>query len=1021
MKLRSLLFALICASNIVAMAQQKDDLQEFINNAMTRNQTRGNGVTIVDLSQFSTTVRTNTLELSTGGSFLFINGTLSRAESLDETLISVSNGSSIELGENCIISGGGLVNGNALITLNNGALKVSAGEIIDNFVNKEVTANGMLYSKISDCPVMLSNNLDQFIMTGGTITSQVECIAANAKIEISGGSFIRTTGSIDSMSIVTSSAVTLGGSADISDIQMNTAKPIYLTSGLTHDINLYYNTTDINEGSVIIYGKDYDISQQDVDRITGLERYKSNPNIRPIRTYTREMTYQLKLKNNQIYLTKKIDNVIDLQTKLNEIAEKGTATVEKPEVIVIADEGLLIDKYLKVKKNCHAMLTGGPLRISSEISDHYCIFIDKDASLTLNNITVDLMNNSFKSNSGIFYINGTLKIGSTDENVEFVNTPTVMGRYGEAIFQVNKNASLFLNDGTIETYDLCIVNAEAGATIYINGAVLSNNATVINGDGIIYLLSGKIAGSYSIIIANSIYVTGNSMIIEDFTGEAIFMRAETVMFEHNCNFIGKYNKIVIDKNVSFWGDMEIPTIYIGNSETFDMIILYSQLVSKNGLEIDAADWTKIQQDKALIVGEGYKLTNEDFKKIKFLNLPSVIEAYYDDTDYSVKLRRKAFVDDLQDFINNSGYNNGTGTEDDPIKANISCDGVDVNDGLMYKDDLQYFISGKQPVESECQGSIYQNEGNVTIPSKSTVTYTNLYLYGCGCQNYVYVYGTLILDYNIYIYNYLRFIHLKPGGRIIIRGIDGEVEDEIFYLEGGTVEFHDGNVTGGKYGWWNTSGTIYIYNGTISGGIHGGYTASGGTSYIYNGTVDGGIQNHGVTYIHNGTITGGTDYTIHNHHGGTIYIYGGTCSAPGTIWNAGTIYLDGSKTVNINEIHAASGCRIYLISKLTYILRLHITVENIMLNTPIIMGEEGYTLTEEDCKMINITLPKGYNWRFDAAAGGIVIYSTTAVSDINTNPTVESTYNVSGVKVHNNHNGINLQRMNDGTVKKIFNK
>lgn len=1302
-----LLMALIAVS-IISVAQEKDDLQEFINSANSGALTRADNVTVVDLSQFSATTRKTTLTISTGGSFLFVNGTLSRAESLDTTLISITNGSSVELGNDCIISGGGFCNYRTLIHVNDGLLKVSTGEIKDNVVDMRITAGGIQYSQTCDTPILLSNDKDQFIMTGGSILGQVECNAKLANVEILGGTISRASGAMNNMSIVSQSSISLSGNADVSNIKMVGAQPIFLTSAFTHRVNLYYYVSDIYEGLAILKGKGYEISEQDVDSISGYQISFTDPMVHPKRQIISLLSYNMKLIDNQVYLIKShiLDNIDDLQKKLNEIAAKGTATFAHPDTIVIAEKGVLVDKYLYVPEKCHAVLTGGPIRVSPQANcDYYPINILEGGSLKLEDLTVDLMNNGFDLHKAIFFISGHLTIGGW-KNIEFQSIPQNKGANGECIFYVSKMGELGLGSCNIEIHgDLPIVySADNGyVSVYSKNHLFCKSAPVIEGKGDVSVSSGYIRGGYStpFIVAKHFGCKATEIIFESplpleidtcyATRASESQYSNTVIVADTAEFAGGYvfkgngQNVVIKKMARFYdGSIHIPDLHIDNPETFECFELMSKLTTNAGWRIFTKDWTKMKLGKSIVKGVfDYVLTEDDFNKIKFLNLPENIEAYLDETDNSVKLRQKASADDLQDFINeqsgnvitvdlskfsaitrnktleirtgkyykfvngtlkkaadcteplitisngssveigsidnsndtrawvtangvingvetirmeggsltvlggvldggytwnsedydnavlmtsdvdklilakkegaygwvsgpivcnaskayisidcngmhtntadfgtvksfsdvivsgdmwmhiellgkanvvkltsalkrsmeikamertyddtimegydfqlssdpniknfkyidfkgnkeyqlrlennkvvlgiddlqdfidNPGEGNGTGTEDDPIKGNIGCDGVDVNDDLKFKDDLQYFITGQQAEDADCQGTIRQNEGDVTIPTGSTVTYTYLYLHGCGCQKYIYVYGTLIIDYNIYIYNYLRFIYLRPGGRIIIRGLNGEVADEIFYVEGGTVEYRGGNSAGGKYGWWNNGGTVYIYDGTIKGGTCGGYTGANGVSYIYGGTVEGGIHNYGTTYIYGGVITGGSGHTIYNYQGGIVYVYGGTCDGPGTIWNQGTIYIDGCNTININEIHVILGCRIYIINKLTYLLRLNITVENIVLDTPIILGGNGYILTAEDCRNLQITLPEGYGWRYDEASCGIVIYSTSGIADVTTDHSaVNSSYDVSGRKIRPGSKGLNIQRMKDGSVRKVMNQ
>ena len=76
--------------NVVMAAEKSDDLQEFITKSAS-TLTRASDVIEVDLSQFTATTRTKTLEISTGKAYRFINGTLKADDSYSGSILSISN------------------------------------------------------------------------------------------------------------------------------------------------------------------------------------------------------------------------------------------------------------------------------------------------------------------------------------------------------------------------------------------------------------------------------------------------------------------------------------------------------------------------------------------------------------------------------------------------------------------------------------------------------------------------------------------------------------------------------------------------------------------------------------------------------------------------------------------------------------------------------------------------------------------------------------------------------------------
>lgn len=407
--------------------------------------------------------------------------------------------------------------------------------------------------------------------------------------------------------------------------------------------------------------------------------------------------------------------------------------------------------------------------------------------------------------------------------------------------------------------------------------------------------------------------------------------------------------------------------------------------------------------------------------------------YNDLVDNTIKL----YYDDLQSFIDDfwpkpqaRPYPVPCGCSwIDPYVIKIPCREVKVKKEVVFpEDDLYWAINGKpEPEETEeivydCEGSIDQGENDVIIRPGAKVRVRYIHWRGCGCGKYIYVYGTLYIDRRIWFTNYWRFIHVMPGGKVVLTDPYGECEETVIYMEGGEAEYEGGECTGGKYGWYCTGGIIYIRGGWLGGGTAGGWTGTKGISYHYDGTVHGGIRNYGVHYWYGGTCSGGGLYTIYNYKGGKFYYYGGKCTGPGAIWNEGDLYIDGGGDVDCQDIYLIRGCHIYILKRLTFVLRLHITVDNIILDTPLILGGDGYTLTEDECSKLEIDLPDGYGWRYDPDSHGIVIYSLTSVSSVNAEKSVVvNTHNIAGQELGGARKGVNIETSGDGSVRKVIRK
>ena len=158
--------------------------------------------------------------------------------------------------------------------------------------------------------------------------------------------------------------------------------------------------------------------------------------------------------------------------------------------------------------------------------------------------------------------------------------------------------------------------------------------------------------------------------------------------------------------------------------------------------------------------------------------------------------------------------------------------------------------------------------------------------------------------------------------------------------------------------------------------------------------------------------------------GHFYDCGGTCGdgGAGRIWNEGDLYIDGGGSVSCGDIYCVKGGCIYILKKLTFTLRLIFTVENIVPGATVVVGGDGYTLTQEDIDKLQIELLEGYEWHYDGACGCITIIQTTGIANAGSDQTtVKQTYDATGRQVGEGSKGVNIQRMNDGTVRKVTTK
>ena len=145
----------------------------------------------------------------------------------------------------------------------------------------------------------------------------------------------------------------------------------------------------------------------------------------------------------------------------------------------------------------------------------------------------------------------------------------------------------------------------------------------------------------------------------------------------------------------------------------------------------------------------------------------------------------------------------------------------------------------------------------------------------GGHHVIYVEGVLEINItiNIYISNWEWFVNVGPGGRVIWKPTGGEGAPRIKVSDGGTFDFQ-----GGQLDYVENHGTLnhstgiisHVYN--FSGGI---YNMTGG-SIVNNvaGSTETVFVNHGIFYFYGGIIGGYGERLIYHGPGATLRIDGG---------------------------------------------------------------------------------------------------------------------------------------------------
>ncbi len=678
----------------------------------------------------------------------------------------------------------------------------------------------------------------------------------------------------------------------------------------------------------------------------------------------------------------------DLQAKLDEIAAAGTYTQSQPDTIRIPESGIVIDKQLYLKEKCHAVLTGGDISFAENLQTYSPFYSKEKSSLTFKNIYID------HSKGYMHYLVSLYGGGSVifDENVEFADKGV---NNDMGLCHLDKESSVTYKSGTYYTNGIAI-DGEGYVNMY--GGTIESANTAIIGDDVWFRGPATVIGG-NVVIDCNIFGFGEDATVKSTKANAYLVKMNASAEMHRGNFVGEGAKLLIREYLSFGSSDKMPILELGNTATMSYWAstgVYSAIKTLN-TSIDEAErtkaliylshhketiisnWGERELNKDIITG----ITEDEFKYLfEFRNMPDSLEMYYNKENKSAQLRKE--YDDLQKWLDDHG-DGDRGTEENPIDIPIA-DSTSVENDIPF-DDLQAVLDGSDGEDGT--KTITFDGGDINIGVLSKITFINIVFTGTDRGGRINVSGTLIIDININIINIIRFINVLPGGRVIWRGGGGSCGETVIYINpGGHVEYGGGDYSGGNYGFHNYGGTIYFSGGTIHGGWGGGYTNSGGTTYISGGTISGGYINWGHTTITGGTIIGTVStgdgsgiWHVHNGAGGTIIISGGNIggngSTGGVVGNGGNIYLDGG-THGITDIYVIRDGKIYINFDLTVLLRIHINITDIILNTPIILGYDGYRLTEDCLKNIELILPDGYTWRYDEESGGIIIVKITVV-------------------------------------------
>lgn len=876
--------------------------------------------------------------------FIYNGGSLDfsaakQAEALDGRPTIILNG--------CFVNGGN-------VTIHNGYVQTSEIAInAESCTMYKGTINSVSFNTPEPFPTIKA---DKFIMHGGAIYSRVIMDVDYAELHEGlfkdGESYVNT--------------ITTSGDVDFHKIifkDNDQEHCVYLTSTINNrgiSISANWESFDLSKPYVLVSGKNYQITQEDLSKITanGLDMEK----------------YELVLENNNVIIREKgLAGQQWLQEQINSYVDITTDTDEQPGVITIPEEGIELTDLLIVPKGAFVKLVGGPITISKDFdpSPDFAIRIYKDAHLFIDN-TWDFNALPVKAFAYIFANNGHL---SFEENSTLLNTWSEAERRNAFIQNYGR---LDFNNPNSCTY---------GNEIRINGSFVDggNHGTTEIRDG--YIHTEK-----SAITAGNCYIYGGTIDC----GEIAVKAVELYLFDGiiagdidvKCAYLTKgsfhYTTSYIGLEIYSSGDIRDHTIVLKNysNESSSYLVLTSELTHKQHIK---ADWKNLDfsSPRIVVCGIEYQLTQQDCDNFIFDDLPSDVRAKLDGNTI-VLTKEKKNLHDLFDEIADGG------TEDNPTDVMGDEDEVSADEPEDMKDDLHILFGDPEDKDDGNESTkafmlSISGEYGIRIPATSSIEFKNINIdLGENAMNsFIEVYGKLIINTNVYIRNVCtcteQVIYVRPGGTLVWRGGINNIPGVVIYNDGGTVIYEGGNTYGTTYGIHNANdGKIIIKDGSIGGGEYAIYNPSNGEINIYDGSVI------------NGDIYSNDNITT----GGSVGI--------------STIYIPWNRHINLT-------------SSITTDWSVNISdIQNINIQTAFIYGTGGYKLTEEDLEHIRTDLPEKYCLILDVNMNIIYIVDRDSAgidNNIFNARKVEKIFSIDGKQTMGG-NGIRIVRYSDGTIHKV---
>ena len=420
--------------------------------------------------------------------------------------------------------------------------------------------------------------------------------------------------------------------------------------------------------------------------------------------YYDEATKTVKLRNKAAELPTTGCDEDWLQQKLDEIAEQKPS---EPVELTICEDGITLTRVINVKKDCKAVLTGGPITAETNVSGE-----------------------------GLFMVYG--EIGFHDIKLDLKNDAKASNNLGY----------FWLGDGSLNLLEGCEVSTVDGTVVGGWGKLNVKDASITAGGNEMMFdsrVDATISGCVH-IIGPKTYCNGSltlEMTNDPNTGSPRFpwFMVDEISVTSLLNIWAPYSTL---RSVYLYKDATI------NTETAGLVSLPIK-----------GEWNQMTVGRSIVTSSS--IVADDYRSMTFSGMPSNRLAEFVPAEHAVKLVAcgvQSFQSRL-DQVRNLGAN--TVVSLDAGVTNMLYQSTNTQG-------IQNVTFDGMAGGSASRGRLhFEQDKTLTVVSGSTLTLTNLDIDGAGGTDGIVVSGTLVLGGNVHVSDFTCFVQVQGSGRILATG------------------------------------------------------------------------------------------------------------------------------------------------------------------------------------------------------------------------------------------------------------